>query len=84
MSQLQEYVDSQVATISPFKIKSQEILEQAKAEAAKTQKPTVKSGIKTKAVFTVTNPESISLICEAIVNRLRETPGVEVRREKSF
>ena len=32
MSQLQEYVDSQVATISPFKIKSQELLEQAKAK----------------------------------------------------
>ncbi len=29
MSQLQEYVDSQVATISPFKVKSQELLEQA-------------------------------------------------------
>lgn len=32
MSQLQEYVDSQVATISPFKVKSQELLEQAKAK----------------------------------------------------
>lgn len=32
MSQLQEYVDSQVATRSPFKIKSQELLEQAKAK----------------------------------------------------
>ena len=32
MSQLQEYVDSQVATISPFKIRSQELLEQAKSK----------------------------------------------------
>lgn len=32
MSQLQQYVDSQVATISPFKVKSQELLEQAKAK----------------------------------------------------
>lgn len=30
MSQLQEYVDSQVATISPFKVKSQELLSDAK------------------------------------------------------
>ena len=172
MSQLQEYVDSQVATISPFKVKSQELLEQAKAKevtddatakeavairklitshrtevknarlaitrnfdsvksqfidkdelttaerdeaeaaklaaqrkreqeiaeteaakAAKTQKPAVKSGIKTKTVFTVTNPELVprslcepsdKLIREAIANGLREIPGVEIREEKSF
>lgn len=91
MSQLQEYVDSQVATISPFKIKSQELLEQAKA--AKAQQPAVKSGIKTKTVFTVTNPELVprylcepsdKLIREAIANGLREIPGVEIREEKSF
>ena len=120
MSQLQEYVDSQVATISPFKVKSQELLEQAKAKevtddatakeaaqrkreqeiaeaeaakAAKSQKPAVKSGIKTKTVFTVTNSELVprylcepsdKLIREAIANGLREIPGVEIREEKSF
>ena len=57
------------------------------------QKPAVKSGIKTKTVFTVTNPELVprylcepsdKLIREAIANGLREIPGVEIREEKSF
>lgn len=63
------------------------------AKAAKTQKSAVKSGIKTKTVFTVTNPELVprylcepsdKLIREAIANGLREIPGVEIREEKSF
>ena len=63
------------------------------AKAAKSQKPAVKSGIKTKTVFTVTNPELVprylcepsdKLIREAIANGLREIPGVEIREEKSF
>ena len=63
------------------------------AKAAKAQKPAVKSGIKTKTVFTVTNPELVprylcepsdKLIREAIANGLREIPGVEIREEKSF
>ena len=63
------------------------------AKAAKAQQPTVKSGIKTKTVFTVTNPELVprslcepsdKLIREAIANGLREIPGVEIREEKSF
>lgn len=63
------------------------------AKAAKSQKPAVKSGIKTKTVFTVTNPELVprylcepsdKLIREAIANGLREIPGIEIREEKSF
>ncbi len=63
------------------------------AKAAKSQKPAVKSGIKTKTVFTVINPEIVprslcepsdKLIREAIANGLREIPGVEIREEKSF
>jgi len=37
MSQLQEYVDSQVATISPFKVKSQELLEQEEKSQPKLE-----------------------------------------------
>lgn len=71
----------------------QEIAEAEAAKATKAQKPAVKSGIKTKTVFTVTDPELVprylcepsdKLIREAIANGLREIPGVEIREEKSF
>ena len=51
MSQLQEYVDSQVATISPFKIKSQELLEQAKAKEI-TDDATAKEAIAIRKLIT--------------------------------
>lgn len=72
--------------------REQEIAEAEAAKAAKVQS-TVKSGIKVKTVFTVTNPELVprslcepsdKLIREAIANGLREIPGVEIREEKSF
>lgn len=68
----------------------------AEAEAAKQArqaKPEVKTGVKTKMVFTVTNPALVprsfcepsdKLIREAIANGLREIPGVEIREERSF
>lgn len=71
----------------------QKIAEAEAAKAAKAQKSTVKSGIKTKTIFTVTNPELVprslcepsdKLIREAIANGLHEIPGVEIREEKSF
>ena len=51
MSQLQEYVDSQVATISPFKIKSQELLEQAKAKEV-TDDATAKEAVAIRKLIT--------------------------------
>ena len=51
MSQLQEYVDSQVATISPFKIKSQELLEQAKAKEI-TDDVTAKEAVAIRKLIT--------------------------------
>lgn len=68
----------------------------AEAEAAKQArqaKPEVKTGVKTKTVFTVIDPSQVprslcepsdKLIREAIANGLREIPGVEIREEKSF
>ena len=102
MSQLQEYVDSQTtaerdeaeaAKLAAQRKREQEIAEAEAAKATKAQQSTVKSGIKTKTVFTVTNPELVprslcepsdKLIREAIANGLREIPGVEIREEKSF
>lgn len=81
------------AKIEAQRKREQEIAEAEAAKAAKAQKPAVKSGIKTKTVFTVINPELVprslcepsdKLIREAIANGLREIPGVEVREEKSF
>ena len=51
MSQLQEYVDSQVATISPFKVKSQELLEQAKAKEI-TDDATAKEAVAIRKLIT--------------------------------
>lgn len=58
MSQLQEYVDSQVATISPFKIKSQELLEQAKAKEV-TDDATAKEAVTIRKLITSHRTEVI-------------------------
>ena len=82
--------EAEAAKLAAQRKREQEI---AEAEAAKAQQPAVKSGIKTKTVFTVINPELVprslcepsdKLIREAIANGLREIPGVEIREEKSF
>ena len=51
MSQLQEYVNSQVATISPFKVKSQELLEIATAQEVEDDK-TAKEAVKVRKAIT--------------------------------
>lgn len=51
MSQLQEYVSSQVATISPFKVKSQELLEIAIAQEVEDDK-TAKEAVKVRKAIT--------------------------------
>lgn len=68
----------------------------AEAEAAKSAavtQPTVKTGVKTKLVFTVISPELVprslcepsdKLIREAVNAGLRDIPGVEIREEKGF
>ena len=85
--------EAEQAKIEAQRKREQEIAEAEAAKATKAQKPAVKSGIKTKTVFTVVNPELVprslcepsdKLIREAIANGLREIPGVEVREEKSF
>lgn len=85
--------EAEAAKLAAQRKREQEIAEAEAAKAAKSQKPAVKSGIKTKTVFTVTNPELVprylcepsdKLIREAIANGLREIPGVEIREEKSF
>lgn len=85
--------EAEAAKLAAQRKREQEIAEAEAAKAAKTQKPAVKSGIKTKTVFTVTNPELVprylcepsdKLIREVIANGLREIPGVEIREEKSF
>ena len=85
--------EAEAAKLAAQRKREQEIAEAEAAKAAKTQKPAVKSGIKTKTVFTVINPELVprslcepsdKLIREAIANGLREIPGVEIREEKSF
>ena len=84
--------EAEAAKLAAQRKREQEIAEAEAAKAAKSQ-PAVKSGIKTKTVFTVTNPELVprylcepsdKLIREAIANGLREIPGVEIREEKSF
>ena len=85
--------EAEAAKLAAQRKREQEIAEAEAAKVAKSQKPAVKSGIKTKTVFTVTNPELVprylcepsdKLIREAIANGLREIPGVEIREEKSF
>lgn len=85
--------EAEAAKLAAQRKREQEIAEAEAAKASKAQQPTVKSGIKTKTVFTVVNSELVprslcepsdKLIREAIANGLREIPGVEIREEKSF